>query len=422
MLRLFLPERAACAGLLLLAAAGAVFIAAPAAAALSFADAVASAEARAPELTARRNAVESAETARDAADKLPDPKLVLGLDNVPVEGPDRWSLDRDFMTMRRIGFMQEVPNAAKRRARADAAEAMAERERALLTLDRRTVRRDAATAWLARYYLERRLALLDDLDRETQTLIATAQARLRSGQGMPADATMARFEAAMLADRRDDLMRDLARAKAALARFVGDAGNDPLAGDPPVFRIDTDHLRRQLHQHPELAVYEPMAAQAAAETREAQATKRPDWAVELAYQKRGEAFGDMASLQFTFDLPIFTGSRQNLRIAAKLKEQERIASEQEAMRRKHAEELEAWLADYAAVSQKLARTRDTFLPLAQEKADLVLAAYRASKVDITQVLTARRELIEARIKAIELDAEQSAIAAKLVYLYAENDE
>src|SRR5205085_5129768 len=108
------------------------------------------AEARAPELLARRHSIDAAENVRRAADTLPDPKLVLGLDNVPVDGPDRWSLDRDFMTMRRIGVMQEVPNAAKRRARADVAGAMAEREKAWLTVDRLTIRRDAALAWLTR--------------------------------------------------------------------------------------------------------------------------------------------------------------------------------------------------------------------------------------------------------------------------------
>lgn len=391
--------------------------AAPARATLSFDEALAAAEARAPELTARRRAIDAAEDSRRAADSLPDPKLVLGLDNVPVDGPDRWSLDRDFMTMRRIGVMQDVPNAAKRRARADLAAATAEREKATFTVDRLTLRRDAALAWLGRYYLERKLALFEELDRENRTLIATAQARLAGGQGMAADLTMARLDVAVFADRRDDLTRELTRTKATLARFVGDAADEALAGNPPRFGIDAAQLRSQLHLHPELAVFDPMAAQATAETQEAQAAKRPDWGVELAYQKRGEPFSNMASLQFSFDLPLFGASRQDPRIAAKLAEEARVASEREAMRRKHAEDLEGWLADYAAVSEKLHRGRDTVVPLAREKADLMLAAYRASKASVTQALSARRELIEASIRVIELEAELAAIGAKLTYLY-----
>ena len=36
----------------------------------------------------------------------------------------------------------------------------------------------------------------------------------------------------------------------------------------------------------------------------AESTKNPDWAVELAYQRRGPAFSDMASIQFSLDLPV----------------------------------------------------------------------------------------------------------------------
>src|SRR5262249_19753466 len=155
-----------------------------------------------------------------------------------------------------------------------------------LVVDRLMIRRDAALAWLSRHYLERKLALFDDLDRENQALISTAQARLAGGQGMPADLTMAKLDAAMLADRRDDLTRDLPRAKKTSKRSAGAAPTEPSPATAPFFPIDTDHLRSQLHLPPELAVFEPMAAQAAAETQEAQAATRPDWGVELAYQKR----------------------------------------------------------------------------------------------------------------------------------------
>ena len=45
-----------------------------------------------------------------AAGQLPDPVLKLGIDNLPVNGADRLSLTNDFMTMRRVGLMQELTN------------------------------------------------------------------------------------------------------------------------------------------------------------------------------------------------------------------------------------------------------------------------------------------------------------------------
>src|SRR5262245_8216034 len=61
--------------------------------------------------------VDSAERARRAAGRLPDPELVVGLQNVPIDGADAFSLERDFMTMRTVGIMQDMPSGAERHAR-----------------------------------------------------------------------------------------------------------------------------------------------------------------------------------------------------------------------------------------------------------------------------------------------------------------
>ena len=69
-----------------------------------------------PELRAESARVEAAQQAEGPADALPDPTLILGLDNVPVDGADRYSLSSDFMTMQRIGVTQRFPNRSKRTA------------------------------------------------------------------------------------------------------------------------------------------------------------------------------------------------------------------------------------------------------------------------------------------------------------------
>lgn len=121
---------------------------------LTFARAQALVERTAPENLARQAQVESAQQAVLPSDALPDPKLILGVDNLPIEGPDRYSLNRDFMTMRRIGLMQEVPNSDKRQARRQLAEATvtrAEAEQRAMVLE---TKRQTALSWLDVYYAE----------------------------------------------------------------------------------------------------------------------------------------------------------------------------------------------------------------------------------------------------------------------------
>jgi outer membrane protein TolC len=370
-----------------------------------------------PDIAVQTASVEAAQSATVAAGRLPDPKLTVGVENFPVTGEERGSLTRDFMTMRKVGLMQDVPNAGKREARSAAAAADAERAQAERRVSILTVRRDTALAWLARYYLECRGSLFDELDRENQLFARSVQAQFAGGRGMPADVVAPKQEAAELADRRDELVSEIAKSKATLRRWAGPAGDEPLAGDPPALALDTEHLRGHIHEHAELAVFVPMTQMAQAEVHEAEAAKRPDWGVEVAYGRRGSAFSDMVSLQFTLDLPLFARTRQDPQIAAKRQELTRVEAQREAMFRDHTQELDAELAEYEVTTRQLARLREAHLPLAQQKVDYQFASYRAGKADLTAVLSARRELIDERLKEIELDGKRAATAAKLYFFY-----
>jgi len=384
---------------------------------LSFAAALQIATRSSPDIAVQTTGVEAARAAAVAAGQLPDPKLAVGIENLPVTGADQWSLTRDFMTMRKIGVMQELPNLAKRRAQTAAAEANIARAEAERRVGILTVRRDTALAWLNRYYLERREALFDELDRENALFAEAVRAQLAGGRGMPADVVVPRQEAADIADRRDELAAAVSKSKAVLKRWVGDAAEAPLEGEPPALTLDYQHLREHVHEHPDLAVFVPMTEMAQAEVHEAEASKRPDWGVELAYGRRGSAFSDMVTLQFTLDLPLFAKTRQDPLIRAKRQELSRVESERDAMLRDHTQELDGDLAEYEVTTRQLSRLHDVHLQLARDKVDYQFASYRAGKADLTAVLVARRELIDQRLKEIELEGKHAAAAARLYYFY-----
>lgn len=370
-----------------------------------------------PDIAQQTANVEAAHSTSVAAGRLPDPKLAFGVEDLPVTGPNQWSLTRDDFTMRTIGLMQDIPNGAKRAAQtaaASAAVATAEAQRRVSML---TVRRDTAVAWLDRYYLERRSALFEALESENRLFAEAVQAQFAAGRGMPADVVEPKQEAAEIADRRDELAAEILKSKAVLTRWVGGAASEQLGGEPPVLALEAEHLRGHVHEHPDLAVFVPMTQMAQAEVHEAEAAKRPDWGVELSYGRRGAAFSDMISLQFTLDLPLFARTRQDPQIQAKRHELARVESERDAMLRDHTQELEADLAEYDVATRQLARLREVHLPLARQKVDYQFASYRAGKGDLTAVLVARRELIDERLKEIALDGKRAEAAAKLYYFY-----
>lgn len=404
----------------LLGAAASLAIAAVSAAAggLSISDAAELAREQSPSLRALRASVDGSSIAQPAAAALPDPKLLVGVDNLPVEGPDRYSFSRDPGTMQRLGVMQEVPNRAKRDARLQLAQARSERDRLQLAAADLGVRREAMRAWVAVYYAQQRLAWLDRLQHENGLLQQTLPARIAAGQAPAAELTMARQEALAIADRHDELARDLAKARAALRRLIGVRGDEPLTGEPPAWRVDAAALRGSLHRHTELAPYEGLLAIGQAEVGESESETRGDWAWEVVYARRAN-YDDMVSFQLSFDLPLRQSERQAPQIAARRKELERIEAEREDTTRRHAEEVEAQLAELQALDAQAARLREQGLPLADERVALTLASYQAGRSELAAVLAARSSLLELRLRALALDAERSDLQVRLNTLIAE---
>ena len=398
------------------------WVAGAGAAPLGFDDALTRALQETPALSASASKIDAARQNAIPADALPDPQLSLGLSNVPVDGADRFSLNGDPMTMRTIGVMQAFPNLAKRGARASAAMGRVGLAEAGMRVVRQTVLQQTAQAWIQRYSAEAQLRHIGALHDENRLFDAAVRARLAGGGGMASDAVLPREEAALIAEREDMLNARRAQAIAALRRWIGDAADWPLKGAPPKWPIDHTRLAHRLEEHPELALYGHEARVLDAEIGIAQAATRPDWRLGVVYQQRGSQFGDMASIELGFDLPVFASTRQDPLIAERVAKRSALDADYQAQLRAHTAELDADLAEYRRLDRALARQQEVLLPLAQEKVALTLAAWRGGQGSLAELIATRRARIDAELKAIELAGARDEMAARLHFTYAQPDE
>ena len=387
--------------------------------ALSFAEAREIAEQQSPRVSAQRLQIDAVESAQKAAGTLPDPKLSVGLENLPISGMDRWSLTRESMTGQRLALMQEVPNQAKRAAKVASAQARVERERAALVLQRLQIRQELGLAWIAAQAVEQREQLLTELLAENQRLQDSLPARVAGGSAQAGDLLAAQQEALALSDRRDDLQRDRSKARAMLRRWVGPRADESLQGGTGPLIHPVAQLRAELSSHAELALYPTMQSMARAESHEAQSESRGDWSWEIAYSRRDRRWGDMVSFQVTFDLPWQKDRRQTPMIQAKQRELERLEAEQEDVARRHLQELDDSAAELQALDSQIERLKSTGLQLAQGRAELALSNYRAAKSDLSAVLGARAQVLETRLRLIDLQAQRDGVTTRLNSLIAD---
>ena len=377
------------------------------------------AEREAPSLAAQAANQQAMRSAAIPAGELPDPKLKLGLQNIPIEGESRWELGAEAMTMQMVGVTQSVPNRNKRRARIDAADAavtLADAEQAIELLQ---VRQQTADAWITTLAIERKLALFKQLYDENKLFARAITARLAGGRGQLADSILPKQEAVLLADQEDLLRRNETVARAALSRWIGPAASQPLTGGWPQWQDDLAHYQFNLERHPQLLAFDPMTRQAQAEIAEAVAEKTPDWGWGVDYQRRGRDFGDMVSLSVNFDLPVFAGSRQDPIIDSERARLAQLEAEREAVLRRYNQSLTTDLAEYQRLVQSLARLEQTLLPLAEEKVQLAMADYRAGSGELMAVISARQELVETRLRRVDLARDRSLTNARLHFAFGD---
>jgi cobalt-zinc-cadmium efflux system outer membrane protein len=370
---------------------------------MTFADALNLAASDAPSIKARETRMRAARMAADSADALPDPKLDLSLQNVPVTRSEAFSLSRDFMTMKTVGVSQDFPNPAKRRARLGRAEADIAAAEAGTAVETRNVRVAAALAWADLYFAERRLAVLRSLDESIDDIADTVVARLAAGSARPSQGLQPKQLKANVGDRRSDLQAEIVRAKAELARWTGDP--DPSAvGAPPDWSINPDRLTSAIDALPSLQVLDAATAQAEADVRLARAQKRPDWSVSASYSKREPNFSDMVSIGVAIDLPLFSKHRQDPLITARAQEAQSARLEREAAEREFRARLQSELAMHRALQERSIRANETLIPLAKQRAELDRASYAAGRIDLGTALEATFALAEAEIDAVDREA------------------
>ncbi|MFD2365674.1 TolC family protein [Pseudoduganella sp. GCM10020061] len=370
-------------------------------------------------LKGKDDALASAREMASAARQLPDPVLKAGIENLPLDGPERFSLNKESMTMRRIGLMQEFPRSDKRRLRAELFEREADKVKAQKAVQIVTIQRDTALAWLDLYYAQAQAALLAEQLVQARLEIEAAEAAYRAGRGRQADIIDAKKMLIEIEDRRSQSTRMIANARVRLARWVGDASGGTLAQAPVLDRIayHPTEIEDTLAHHPDLNVMALDEAIAQTNARLARANRKADWSVEVAYQKRGSAFSDMVSVELSLPLQWDRKNRQDRELSASLSLAAHAKAERQDAERAHVAEVREMYNEWQSNSERLARFQRELLPLADAGTQAATAAYRGGKASLAEVLSTRRGEIETRLQVLQLEAETARLWAQLNFQF-----
>jgi cobalt-zinc-cadmium efflux system outer membrane protein len=386
---------------------------------LGFDEAVALAGRGAPILEARSADITAAREEAARAAELPDPQLMVGIENMPVSGSGAFRPDGDDMTMKKIGLMQEFPARAKREARQLIADRQVERAQALSGIERLEVQEAAAQAWLAAWAAQRELDSYAALREQAALAVKVAKARLGGGTGSAVDTMAAQAAALEIENRIDGAEARLQAARAGLARWLGMPPEQlPAVGAAPTLTelpFAETILLSTIDRQRELLDWRYREAIAEAEIALASADKRPDWSIAAAYGQRDGSRADMVMVEFRIGLPLFTRNRQDRAVAARRAELASLVAEREDARRAQKEAIERALAEWRGLKQQVERKESEILPLARDRSETAVAVFGGGG-PLQPWLDARRDELEIHVEHARHLGELGRVWAALAYL------
>ncbi|CAG9259741.1 Heavy metal RND efflux outer membrane protein, CzcC family [Burkholderia cepacia] len=367
-------------------------------------------------MQAAQASVRASSEAAVKAGQLPDPMLKAGIDNLPVNGGQRFTVGQDFMTMRRIGIEQEWVSGDKRRLRSALANEQLGRERAGYLAQLASVRQQTATAWLNAVYAKQALALQQALLDHMNHEFDATKASYRGAKASAADVVQAQ---AMLAQTQDQWLKArqvYQTALIALSRWTAVPASD-VTGTPPapesfVSSLPPDELRVS---QPALITAADDIAVAEADTAVANSERRPNWTWEVAYQQRGGAYSNMVSVGVTIPLPLNRRNRQNRDVAEKAELATKARLMYEDTLRQVQADIRTQSETLASGRERIANLSASLLPAADQRVQLANAAYRAGTGSLADTFAARRAQLDAQLQVLDLRRDVSQTWAQLEY-------
>jgi len=356
-----------------------------------------------------------------AEGQLPDPKLRLGMYNLPL---DSLSVSQEPTTQLRLGVQQAFPRGQTLHYRQLRSEWRSKARQARARETESRILRNVREAFLELYYqIGAERLVLDRRGLFTQ-LVDVTQSQYASGNVKQQDVLRAQLELARLDDRLTRLRNSEEVRRANLAKWIGEAAQRPLASEfpelPPLPGYRT--IEALLERHPVIG-----EETAEIESREqsvhiAKEQYKPGWTIGAEYRKR---FGDnpdssdrtdMLAAMLTIDMPLFPKNRQDRRLLASQKQADAARLVRLDRLRGLKAELDREYANWKRLGERSELYRKSLLRDAKSNAQASLSAYQSGVTEFTTLMRARITELDVLLEELRIRVDRAKARVRLLYL------
>jgi outer membrane protein TolC len=420
---------------------------------LSLDEAIIAAQANDPWLVGNRHSQDAVESMSVSAGTLPDPKVSLGLANIPT---DTFDFNQEAMTQFKVGVTQMFSRGdslAIKRKQLETTGSQFPFQR----LDRKAkIVVTVSQLWLDAYNAQESIVLIEK-DRplfEQLADVAEASYSAAVGKTRQQDIIRAQLELTRLDDRltvlrqkQEMLMEKLSEwvseyfskeynESSAVATAASWANLKLNKTSPDVMmlreslylsnmEIDPDKLFEYFSKHPSLSALDKKIEASKIGIDLAREKYKSQWGVNASYGYRdedqnGKDRADFVSLGFTFDLPYFTSNRQDKQVQSSISQTEAVKTQKWALLRKMIAGFEKTKTQLNRLSERQRLYQDQLLPQMNEQAEASLTAYTNDDGDFSEVVRSRIAELNAQIDALGISVGRQKAIIELNYYFIEN--
>lgn len=379
-----------------------------------------------PAVTAREARALALQDQAVADGQLPDPKLLVGVWNVPL---DDFSMKKEPSSQLRTGIRQAFPRGNSLRYRRGRTEWLSKAETAATRNVRAEIRRDVRETFLELYYQEQAARIIDRSRKLFEQLVEITRAHYASGRVSQQDVLQAQLELSRLDDRATRISQASDVQRAALSRWVGEAAWRPLDPQfPPLHALPARaQLEAALPEHPAIRAASATVEANQQRVKEAREQYKPGFDVGVEYRKRfgnnadGSDRPDQMAAMVTLDLPLFTEKRQDKHLAASQQQAEAAIQTREQKLREMQRTLAADYARWLRFGEQQKLYHDRLLREAGDNAEAAVNAYQSGLNEFTTLMRARITELDVRLQDIRIRVDRARTQARLLYLIPETD-
>ncbi len=368
-----------------------------------------------PEVLAARSRAVAAGYRIPQAKSLPDPMAMVGYQN---DGFSGFTLGQSIMSMAMAGVSQMFYFPGKRGLKGEMAAKDAESLEALSEAAGHKVAEQIKVAFYDLFLAYKTIDILEERSALFSKIEDAAQGRYASGTGMQQEVVMAQTEKYMILEQEEMQRQRIQARQGILNTAVGREANAPLGRPalPPasVFSANLDEAASMAKDRsPDVRSKRKMVEGAEAKVKLARKEYYPDVTVGGQYFYRSGYLGDMWSMTFSFNLPIFYKSKQEKALG------EAEESLLEAKRELTATEL--MLTGSVRENYSMVRAADRLMKLYKEglmpkvnqDVQLAFSNYVTGRIDALTAITRIKSLLDYDVLYWTQHAEREKAIARL---------